>query len=64
MAAISLSPVLANLPVSRDEYVFAPAELREEVERWIEAERDKIIDSALAAEAAEEDMASEEGESS
>lgn len=62
VAAISLSPVLANLPVSRDEYLFAPAELRDEVEHWIEAEREKIIEKAYAAEAAEEDMASEEGE--
>jgi uncharacterized protein len=64
VAAISLSQVLANLPVSRDEYLFAPAELREEAERWIEAERGTIIESAYAAQAAEEDMENEEGETS
>lgn len=57
--AISLSPVLANLPVSRDEYVFAPAEQREEIEQWIETEREQIIESAYEAQAAEEDMATD-----
>jgi hypothetical protein len=57
--AISLSSVLAHLPVSRDEYVFAPAEQREEIEQWIEAEREQIIESAYEAQAAEEDMATD-----
>jgi HD superfamily phosphohydrolase len=56
---ISLSSVLANLPVSRDEYVFAPGERREEIEQWIEDKREEIIEDALKAQADEEDMSAE-----
>lgn len=59
--AISLSSVLANLPVSRDEYVFAPQEHRDEIEQWIEKEREQIVERALAVQAAGEDMSAEAG---
>ena len=54
--ALSLSPVLAELPVSRNEYVFAAPDLRDEVERWIGNERERILEQALAAETAEEQI--------
>jgi hypothetical protein len=57
--AVSLSPVLADLPVSRNEYLFAPVELRGEVERWIDSEHDRIIEQAVAAQAEEQQVPSE-----
>jgi hypothetical protein len=53
---VSLSAVLADLPVSRNEYVFAAPELRDQVESWISEEREKIINEALAQQAAEESL--------
>jgi HD superfamily phosphohydrolase len=53
---ISLSAVLAELPVSRNEYVFAAPELRDEVELWLDEQREQIINQALARQAAEESL--------
>lgn len=52
--AVSLSHVLAELPTSRNEYVFVAPELRDEAVAWIEASREQIIDQAKTAQAAEE----------
>jgi HD superfamily phosphohydrolase len=54
--AVSLSTVLAELPVSRDEYIFAAPELREDVERWLDAERERIIADEVARQAASEKL--------
>ena len=61
---VSLSPVLAELPVSSNEYVFAAPELRDDVERWLADERERIIDEALDRQAAEESLGNEREEKS
>jgi HD superfamily phosphohydrolase len=45
--AVSLSTVLAELPVSRDQYIFAAPELRDEATRWLDNERDRIVAEAV-----------------
>jgi uncharacterized protein len=47
-SSLSLSDVLRTLPASRDEYVFVAPELRDEAKTWIDNERERIIDAALA----------------
>lgn len=63
VSALSLSPVLDNLPVSRNEYIFTTKELRKEVERWIEDNRESIVARAIEEQAADEEIQSvgEEG---
>lgn len=46
-SSLSLSSVLPQLPVSREEYVFVPATIREEVRLWLGEERDKVVDDAI-----------------
>ena len=46
-SSVSLSEILAQLPVSRDEYVFMPAELRDEARRWLKKERSNIVTAAV-----------------
>lgn|GEM_PF-120239 len=52
--SLSLSDVLSKLPVSRDEYVFVSAELRGETKRWIDLERDAIVERAQSAQEEQE----------
>jgi HD superfamily phosphohydrolase len=59
---VSLSRVLAELPVSRNQYVFAAPELRDEVERWLASEREQIIERALKRQTAEESLGDERRE--
>jgi uncharacterized protein len=58
---VSLSVVLADLPVSRNEYVFANPEIREKVELWLGEERQRIVDDTLRVQAAAESL-NEDGE--
>ena len=58
---VSLSLVLAELPVSRNEYVFANPEIREEVELWLSEQRESIIEDALQHQTAAESL-SDDGE--
>jgi HD superfamily phosphohydrolase len=53
---VSLSPVLAEPPVSRNEYVFAAPEQRDTVEAWLASNREQIISDAFAHQAAEESL--------
>jgi HD superfamily phosphohydrolase len=53
---VSLSEVLAELPVSRNEYVFANPEIREEAELWLSDERESIIEAALTAQTEAESL--------
>jgi uncharacterized protein len=46
-SSLSLSDVMKQLPASRDEYVFVAPEFRTEAERWIDKERERIINEAL-----------------
>jgi len=48
-SSLSLSDVLRTLPASRDEYVFAAPEIRDEAEAWMDSERERIIAEADAA---------------
>lgn len=57
---VSLSPVLAELPVSRNEYVFAAPEVRDDGEAWLSSERERIIGEALERQAAEESLDDEQ----
>jgi len=59
---VSLSPVLAELPVSRNEYVFAAPELRDDVEGWLASERESITARAFERQAAEESLGDEREE--
>lgn len=59
-SSVSLSEVLAQLPVSRDEYVFMPAELRDEARRWLKKERDNIVTAAVERVERESDEDTEE----
>lgn len=58
---VSLSPVLAELPVSRNEYIFARGELREDGEQWLRTEREEIIGQALDRQASDERLGNDEG---
>jgi HD superfamily phosphohydrolase len=58
--AVSLSPVLDNLPVSRNEYIFTTKESKKDVEDWIEAKRDSIIEQAVAEQEEGEEISAEE----
>jgi len=53
---LSLSPVLAELPVSRNAYIFAAPDLRDEVETWLDIEHDRIVQDAFDEQASEEDI--------
>lgn len=48
--ASGLSDVWHKLPESPDEYVLADAEIRDDVRRWLEANREEILGEAYAAE--------------
>lgn len=48
--ASGLSDVIQRLPESPDEYVLADAEIREDVRRWLKANRESILEEARAAE--------------
>jgi HD superfamily phosphohydrolase len=48
--ASGLSDVLRKLPESPDEYVLADGEIRDEVRRWLEGERESILAKARATE--------------
>lgn len=37
------------MPESPDEYVLADAEIRDEVRRWLESDRERILDEARQA---------------
>lgn len=62
-SSLSLSEVLGQLPVARDEYVFMPAELRGEATSWLEKERQSIIDAAVEQRQKNEDEQEKEEES-
>jgi HD superfamily phosphohydrolase len=47
-SSLALSDVLKTLPASRDEYVFVLPDLREKAKRWIDDEREQIIEAATA----------------
>jgi HD superfamily phosphohydrolase len=57
--ASGLSDVFRRLPESPDEYVLADAEIRDDVRRWLETNRERILDEARAAQIreAEEEVA-------
>lgn len=64
-SSLSLSEVMKELPVSLNEYIFAEKGIRQEVDEWLQSERDHILVSVLAEEAEEDsktaiDDASEE----
>jgi uncharacterized protein len=46
-SSLSLSEILGQLPVARDEYVFMPVEHRDEARQWLEKERENIIERAI-----------------
>ena len=46
--ASGLSDVFRRLPESSDEYVLADAGIREEARRWLETERDGILNGGTA----------------
>jgi hypothetical protein len=46
-SSLVLSEVLSRLPASRAEYVFVDPKIRKDAERWIEKERETIINEAL-----------------
>lgn len=52
----SLSTVLAELPASRNEYIFVAPGIRNDAIRWLNAEHARIIDDALAKQAADEEL--------
>lgn len=52
-SSLSLSEVLNQLPVSRNEYIFAEKPRREEIETWLQSERDHILEGVLQQEVEE-----------
>jgi hypothetical protein len=60
-SSVSLSEVLRQLPVARDEYVFMPAELRGEAKKWLKQERDNIVTAAVERVGDEGDEEREDG---
>ena len=62
-SSVSLSEVLRQLPVARDEYVFMPADLREDAKKWLKTERDNIVTAAAERVEKESDEEKEDGES-
>lgn len=56
VSSLSLSDVLSKLPAARDEYVLADAGIRDELKRWIEQNREGIIEDALSEQASEEEV--------
>lgn len=46
--SLALSEIMSRLPVSRDEYVFVAPDQRRDAERWINRDREDIINDALA----------------
>lgn len=54
--AVSLSPVLEKLPVSRNEYIFASKEIKQDVEEWIVEQRESVIAKAVAEQEEGEDL--------
>jgi uncharacterized protein len=62
-SSLSLSEILGRLPVARDEYVFMPAELRDESKAWLTEERERIVAAAVEHRREGEKEDEEEGES-
>lgn len=56
VSAESLSDVLAEIPASRNQYVFVAPELRDEAERWLRSERDRIVHDAQERQVAEDEL--------
>jgi HD superfamily phosphohydrolase len=48
VSALSLSPVLDQLPVSHNQYVFAAPEVRKDASAWLSSERQRVINQAVA----------------
>jgi HD superfamily phosphohydrolase len=61
-SSLSLSEILGQLPVARDEYVFMPVEHRDEARRWLDRERENIIETAVE-QRRESEVDEKEGES-
>lgn len=51
VSALALSDVFGNLPTSPDEYVLADRGIQTELNRWLDQERDAILEQAIAAQA-------------
>lgn len=62
-SSLSLSEILDQLPVARDEYVFMPEERRDDARRWLEQDRESIVDAAVEKRRETEVEDEKEGES-
>jgi uncharacterized protein len=54
VSALSLSPVLNELPVSHNQYIFAAPELRKEAKGWLDRERERVMEAAIATQVEDE----------
>jgi HD superfamily phosphohydrolase len=48
VSSLALSAVLNDIPASRNEYIFVAAEQRREAARWLDEQRQEIVDQAAA----------------